>query len=38
MIRAPANNNRDVPGQEPLMMLRQECISGGGEEEFPWLH
>jgi hypothetical protein len=24
--------------QEPLMVLRQEYLSDGGEEGFPWLH
>jgi hypothetical protein len=32
------NKNRDAPNQELLMVLRQEYISDGGEEGFPWLH
>jgi hypothetical protein len=28
-------DNRNAPGQEPLMMLRQEYISDGGEKGFP---
>jgi hypothetical protein len=32
-------NNREAPNQnqEPLMVLRQEYLSDGGEEGFPWL-
>ena len=30
--------NRDVPNQEPLMVLRQEYLSDGDEKGFPWLH
>jgi hypothetical protein len=38
------NINRLIAGkapnqtQEPLMVLRQEYLSDGGEEGFPWLH
>ena len=29
--------SRDVPNQEPLMVLRKEYLSDGGEQGFPWL-
>jgi hypothetical protein len=31
-------NNREAENQEPLMVLRVEYLSDGGEEGFPWLH
>ena len=31
-------DNGTAPNQEPLMVLRQEYLSDGGEEGFPWPH
>ncbi len=32
------DNRECVEPHEPLMVLRQEYLSDGGEEGFPWLH
>ena len=40
MIMRKSNNDNGnaSTSEEPLMVLRQEYLSDGGEEGFPWLH